>query len=200
MTDAGGPHDMTDLAVLYALGALAQEEARSFEEHLASGCDTCRTELESFELTVQNVGLSAAEEPPPARVRSALLASVGGQTEHAGEMKLETGSFLSVLSSEGTWRELIAGVLVKSLFVDPDSGVATSLVRMLPGTSLPAHKHLGVEQFFILEGDCNVAGQKLGPGDYHRAEKGSIHETTCTVNGTLFLLIAPERYELLDAH
>jgi anti-sigma factor ChrR (cupin superfamily) len=200
MTDAGGPHDMTDLAVLYALGALAQEEARSFEEHLASGCDTCRTELESFELTVQNVGLSAAEEPPPARVRSALLASVGGQTEHAGEMKLETGSFLSVLSSEGTWRELIAGVLVKSLFVDPDSGVATSLVRMLPGTSLPAHKHLGVEQFFILEGDCNVAGQKLGPGDYHRAEKGSIHETTCTVNGTLFLLIAPERYEQLDAH
>jgi anti-sigma factor ChrR (cupin superfamily) len=68
---------------------------------------------------------------------------------------------------------------------------------MLPGTSLSVHKHIGIEQFFILEGDCNVAGQNLGPGDYHRAEKGSIHESTYTVNGTLFLLIAPQRYEVL---
>jgi len=197
MTDPVGPHETSD-AVLYALGALSYEESRSFEEHLASGCYSCRTELESFELTIQNLGLSAAEESPPARVRAALLESVGGQDECSEEMKLETsGPFLSVLSSEGIWRELIDGVLVKSLFVDPDSGIATSLVRMLPGTSLPVHKHLGVEQFFILEGDCVVAGQKLGPGDYHRAEKGSIHQTTSTVNGTLFLLIAPERYELL---
>ena len=77
--------------------------------------------------------------------------------------------------------------------------IATSLVRMLPGTALPVHQHIGVEQFFVIEGDCHVAGQKLTPGDYHRAEAGSIHESTYTVDGTLFLLIAPERYEVLDA-
>jgi anti-sigma factor ChrR (cupin superfamily) len=199
MTGPGGAHEMTDLAVLYALGSLSQHEARSFEEHLADGCDTCRAELESFELTVQSIGLSASEEPP-ARVRAALLASVSGKADQSNDMTSEaTPPFLSILSSEGTWQELIDGVLVKSLFVDPDSGMATSLVRMLPGTSLPVHQHLGVEQFFVIEGDCNVAGQRLGPGDYHRAEKGSIHHSTNTVNGTLFLLIAPERYEILDS-
>jgi anti-sigma factor ChrR (cupin superfamily) len=199
MTSKGATHDMTDLAVMYALGALSPNEARSFEEHLESGCNICRAELKSFEHTVQNMGLSAAEEPPPPRVRTALLSAVRGQLEERKGMKVETsGSFLSIRASEGTWQEVVEGVLLKSLFVDPDSGLATSLVRMLPGASLPVHKHIGVEQFFVLEGDCNVAGQKLGPGDYHRAEKGSIHESTHTENGTLFLLIAPERYELLE--
>jgi len=89
------------------------------------------------------------------------------------------------------------GVLLKKLHVDQATGIATSLVRMLPGTALPAHQHIGVEQVFVIEGDCNVAGQKLRSGDYHRAEAGSIHESTYTIEGTLFLLIAPERYELL---
>jgi anti-sigma factor ChrR (cupin superfamily) len=198
MTGKGATHDMTDLAVMYALGALSAIEARSFEEHLESGCNICQDELQSFELTVQNVGLSAAEESPPPRVRTALLAAVRGQPEEPEGMRVKTsGPFLSIRSSEGTWQEVVDGVLLKSLFVDPDSGLATSLVRMLPGTSLSVHKHIDIEQFFILEGDCNVAGQNLGPGDYHRAEKGSIHESTYTVNGTLFLLIAPQRYEVL---
>ena len=199
MTDPGA-HDMVDLAVLYALGALSLSEAQKFEEHLARGCNICSAELESFEQTVQNMGLSVYEESPPARIREVLLGSLQGKAEGMDERKLEPSTpFLSVLSSEGTWRELMNGVLVKSLFVDPESGMATALVRMLPGTSLPVHKHLEAEQFFVLEGDCNVDGQKLGPGDYHRAEKGSIHQSTFTVNGTLFLLIAPKLYEVLDA-
>jgi len=64
---------------------------------------------------------------------------------------------------------------------------------------LPPHQHLGVEQFFVIEGDCNVAGQRLEPGDYHRAKEGSTHETTYTTGGTMFLLIAPERYAVLEA-
>jgi anti-sigma factor ChrR (cupin superfamily) len=90
-------------------------------------------------------------------------------------------------------------VLLKNLHVDRATGIATSLVRMLPGASLPCHQHIGVEQVFVIEGDCSIAGQKLMPGDYHRAEAGSIHQSTYTVDGTLFLLIAPERYEVLDA-
>jgi hypothetical protein len=191
---------MADLVVLYALRALSHQEARSFEEHLSRGCKICSAELESFELTLQNMGLGVVEESPPARVRAALLASVG-QTGSTYKMKPDKRRpFLSVLSWEGTWQEVIPGVFVKNLFTDADSGISTSLVRMLPGTSLPVHKHIGVEQVFVLEGDCDVAGQNLGPGDYHRAEEGSIHESTRTVNGTMFLLIAPERYEVLDAH
>jgi anti-sigma factor ChrR (cupin superfamily) len=70
---------------------------------------------------------------------------------------------------------------------------------MLPGTRLPAHRHIGAEQFFILEGDCNVHGQSLGPGDFHIAASDTVHESTYTVNGTLFLLIGPRGYEILGS-
>ena len=201
MTDRLAAHEMTDVAALYALGALSQHEARSFEAHLAEGCDICQGELESFEQTVRAVAFSAAEAEPPARVRAELLATV---SKSVPEQSVESASagleqFVSILASEGKWRELGDGVLLKNLHVDQATGIATSLVRMLPGRALPCHKHIGVEQVFVLEGDCSIAGQKLAPGDYHRAEAGSIHETTYTVEGTLFLLIAPERYEVLEA-
>jgi len=202
MTDRLAAHEMTDVAALYALGALSQHEARSFEAHLAEGCDTCQAELESFDQTVRAMAFSAAEAEPPARVRAELLTTVSNMVP---EQPVESvpagglGQFVSILASEGKWRELRDGVLLKNLHVDHATGIMTSLVRMLPGTALPCHQHLGVEQFFVLEGDCYVAGLKLTPGDYHRAEAGSIHQSTYTVGGTLFLLIAPERYEVLDA-
>ena len=201
MTTRTEAHDMTDVAVLYALSALSQHDARAFEAHLAEGCDDCRAELETFELTVRALAFGSIEEQPPDRVRTALLATVSkptpertdgsGQADKAGQVR-------SILASDGRWRELMEGVLLKNLYVDKATGIATSLVRMMPGTALPVHQHIGVEQFLVIEGDCNVAGQKLGPGDYHRADEGTIHETTYTVDGTLFLLIAPERYEVLE--
>lgn len=148
------------------------------------------------------VAFSVAEAEPPARVRAKLLAKVSeSASERTGEPARTDGpgQFVSILASEGRWLEMREGVLLKKLHVDQASGIATSLVRMLPGTALPVHQHIGVEQFFVIEGDCNVAGQRLTSGDYHRAEVGSIHESTYTVDGTLFLLIAPERYEVLDA-
>jgi anti-sigma factor ChrR (cupin superfamily) len=200
MSDRPAPHEASDVAVLYALGALSQHEARSFENHLAEGCEPCRAELESFELTVGALGYTAPDETPPERVRAALLTKLAGteppvvSSETKGQNRL-----VSILASEGKWRELLEGVFLKKLHVDPTTGIATSLVRMSPGTALPVHQHIGVEQFYVIEGDCNVAGQRLTSGDYHRAETGSIHETTSTVGGTLLLLIAPERYEVLDA-
>lgn len=201
MTCSAGS-DMTEVVVLYALGALSQHEARAFEEHLSEGCETCKTELESFASTASALGFSAADESPPARTRAALLSRVttaSSKTQATATPEIKSNQYVSILASEDIWRKLTEGVVMKKLYVDPDTGIATSLVRMMPGTSLPAHKHIGVEQLFILEGDCQVAGQTLKSGDYHRAKAGSIHQSTSTVGGTLFLLIAPERYEILDS-
>lgn len=202
MTDYAATHEMIDVAALYALGALSQHEARFFEEHLAEGCDPCSAELESFAQTVTALAFGAADELPSGRVRAELLARLSTSVSHQAEDAARNGDskqFVSVLASEGEWQEVQEGVLLKTLYIDQSTGIATSLVRMLPGTALPVHQHIGVEQFLVIEGDCNVAGQKLSPGDYHRAEAGSTHETTYTVDGTLILLIAPERYEVLDA-
>ena len=201
MTDRAADHDLTDVAVLYALGALSQHEARSFEQHLAEGCDACKAELESFEITVRALAFNSPNEEPPAGARAELLARIAASTPERSVEPSQTddaGQLISIRASEGQWRELAEGVLLKKLHVDPATGIATSLVRMLPGTVLPVHRHNVVEQFFIIEGDCQVAGQSLTSGDYHRAEAGSRHGSTSTVEGTMFLLIAPERYDVFD--
>ena len=200
MTDRAATHAMTDVAALYALGALSQQEARSFEQHLQGGCAECEAELESFANTVAALGFSASDEQPPDRVRSALLARMArhGPSEIEAAVKT-TADIVSVRASDGEWHEVQKGVSFKRLYVDTNTGIATTLVRMQPGTALPIHRHLGVEQVFVIEGDCNIAGHGLVAGDYHRADAGTTHETTCTVEGTLFLLIAPECYEVLDA-
>ena len=201
MTDSAATHEMTDVAALYALGALSQHEARAFEQHIDEGCAECSAELESFAKTVRALAFSAPDEQPPARVRAELLARLGksGSVQPQAAMKnRDSNEVVSILASDGEWQEQ-NGIQLKRLYMDKTTGIATSLVRMPPGSALPVHQHLGVEQFYVLEGDCTVAGQKLGAGDYHRAEAGTIHETTYTVEGTLLLLIAPERFEVLEA-
>jgi anti-sigma factor ChrR (cupin superfamily) len=195
MSDQNVAHQMTELAAGYALGALTQHETRAFEEHLAEGCEICGDEVESFEQAASALGFAASEAEPPENLRAELVMRLNGVE------KLAPGSqdFISIRASEGEWHEVQAGVMLKQLYVDHASGIATSLVKMLPGTSLPPHEHSRPEQVYVLEGDCHIRGQRLGPGDYHRAETGSIHESTYTVDGTLFLLVAPERYEVLSS-
>ena len=51
------------------------------------------------------------------------------------------------------WQQTrFAGIEVKTLIFDRDSGLATSLVRMAPGSTLPEHEHVLIEQTWVLEG------------------------------------------------
>ena len=192
--NAGDSHDeMRDLAALYALGSLTQHEARSFEEHLNEGCKICKGELVGFEAVVSDLAFATVGAEPPAGVFKKV------QQLAANWQPTPARTFTSIRASERDWQQIAEGIQVERLFVDPAIGLQTSLVKMAAGTRLPAHRHRGVEQFFILEGDCNVNGELLGPGDYHRAESGSVHDVTYTKLGTTFLLVAPESWEVLSA-
>jgi len=199
MSDQHAEHDMKELAALHALSALSQAEARAFERHVAEGCEACGRELETFERTVGALAFASPPIEPPSSVREELIARTAQFDQLSKSQSSDAAQFISILSTEGEWLDVGEGVRLKKMYVDRATGIATSLVRMLPGASLPPHQHMGVEQFFVIEGDCNVAGQRLEPGDYHRAKEGSTHETTYTTGGTMFLLIAPERYAVLEA-
>jgi anti-sigma factor ChrR (cupin superfamily) len=193
--------DLIENAALYALGALSQDEARTFEEHLGEGCDLCRSEVEAFGDVVATLSFGVAEQSPSEEVKQKLQIRLGEEQRGRNQGRssaIAPSHFLSVRSDEGEWQEIQKGVLIKQLFVDNRTGIATSLVRMSPGTSLPRHRHNDIEQLYIMEGDCHVQEEVLGPGDYHCAGPGSIHATTYTVGGTLFLLVAPEKYEVLQ--
>ena len=209
-------------AALYALGALEGEEARDFEEHLAAGCEACAAELRLFEGVVADLGLAAPEAEPPAGVRSRLLALVseegggaqGGAADDCAEPALaaadvapadgpslrgDAEGFLVIRSGEGEWLPTEdTGVAYKLLFADPGRGTVTTLVRMRPGSRIRSHRHLGVEQCLVLEGDVSSGAVRMTAGDFNCSLPGTVHEELVTDKGALLLLVSPERYEPVE--
>lgn len=190
-------------AALYALGTLTQQEARAFEEHVAEGCAACEAKLQAYEGVVAHLGFAPADEwEPPARISEKLSAYLSeAQAERALEItrQIEAGQLLTIRLDEGDWRETSEGVFVKRLFANEDNSTVTVLVKMLPGARGTVHRHTGIEECVVVEGDFHVDEKVLGPGDYHCAPAGTIHDTPFTIEGTLLVIVGPASYEVLNA-
>jgi anti-sigma factor ChrR (cupin superfamily) len=213
--------ELTGQAALYALGALDPAEARAFEEHLAEGCETCAAELREFESVAADLGLAAPQAEPPANVRARLLALVSddedagasGETEtttaHDSDLsdditddgpnlRRDAAGFLVVRAGEGRWFETEdAGVSYKLLFADRERGTFTTLVRMEAGARIPRHRHLGVEQCLVLEGDLRSGPIEMSAGDFNCSLPGSVHDELQTDKGALLLIVSPKHYEVV---
>lgn len=204
-------------AALYALGALEGDEAREFEEHMAAGCAACAAELREFETVAGDLGVAALEAEPPAGVRARLLALVsegggGGESgadvsqgETRGDVPTLFGDgapgFLVLRAGEGEWRPTgDGGVSFKLLYADRERGTVTTLVRMEPGSRIRSHRHLGVEQCLVLEGDVRSGVSGMRAGDFNCSMPGSVHEELVSDGGALLLLVSPEHYEPIEPH
>ncbi|MBD0325518.1 MAG: cupin domain-containing protein [Pyrinomonadaceae bacterium] len=191
-------------AALYALGALSQHEARAFEEHLAEGCEACEAIYREFENTVGALAFAAPEASPSPIVREKLSALLAEETkeEHSDSRLPQSvpAQFLTLRNEEGEWQKVADGILAKQLFVDPKARTVTSLFRMMPGTRIPTHRHQGVEQCYIIEGDFHADDEALGPGDFHCALAGSTHKPVYTIGGALILIVATEGHEVVGQH
>jgi anti-sigma factor ChrR (cupin superfamily) len=67
------------------------------------------------------------------------------------------------------------GVWQKVLYEDP-SGQRTVLTRMEPGARLPRHRHVGLEQSFVLQGSLVDHQGACTAGNFVWRPAGSIHE------------------------
>lgn len=198
-------HDLTEetreRAALYALGQLTIEDALAFERHLAEGCEVCLAEVTAFEEVYAQIALTAPAAAPSPQVRERIISQLG-QTQEPRAAKSSvpdegSAQTLTVFAEEGEWQELSEGVFIKKLYTDERKGTVTTLFKMLPGAHAQPHKHLGVEECFVLEGDFHVGDLVLGRGDYHMAEEGSIHQDLYSEKGNLLLIISPkEGYQL----
>ena len=185
-------------AALYALGALEGDEAREFEEHLAAGCAACAAELRELETLTGDLGLAAPEAEPPAGVRARLLSLIAGDGGESGAGAAP--GFLVLRAGEGRWRPTDdAGVSFKLLYADRERGTVTTLVRMEPGACIRSHRHLGVEQCLVLEGDVRSGEIGMTAGDFNCSMPGSVHEALVSDHGALLLLVSPESYEPLGS-
>ena len=69
---------------------------------------------------------------------------------------------------------------------------------MQPGSHIPMHRHRGIEECYVIEGDVYANNETLSAGDYTCAMEGSIHHAISTVDGALLLIVSPESYEVIS--
>ena len=80
-----------------------------------------------------------------------------------------------------------AGIEQKTLLFDKASGLITALMRMAPGTRLPEHEHVKIEQTYVLEGELHCGEGICKPGQFVWRPAGSRHEAWAGPQGGTFL-------------
>jgi anti-sigma factor ChrR (cupin superfamily) len=92
------------------------------------------------------------------------------------------------------WEKMrFPGCQTKTLLFDPKSGLATVLIKMEPGATLPDHEHVLIEQTYVLEGSLvdkegPDAGLEIGPGEFVWRPAGSRHVAWCPKGGTMIAI------------
>jgi len=117
--------------------------------------------------------------PPPPERAAALRARVMGSLREAAQEDSELSLAIAALRSltplaDARWEERWPGIELCMLRVADDS--RSYLMRMQPGSRLPAHVHSRDEVSMIIEGEALVGGtQRMGPGDFQFMPAGVDH-------------------------
>ena len=179
MSSASHSHDHVEPLFLYALHALPPDDARAVEAQI-SGCAECRNEMETLRPLVS----SFVSWPT-----DVLRPSTSLWDRLAQRIADETGTEPLVPAPqrlpEPEWFDAAPGISCKLLATDTENKRVSMLVRLAPGTDYPPHRHAGVEELHLLDGELMVDAKKLNPGDYLRSDAGTVDrrvwsETGCT--------------------
>lgn len=87
------------------------------------------------------------------------------------------------------------GIDMKILLLDEQSGLMTALFRWEPGTELPLHEHVEIEQTYVLQGSIVDDEGEVREGDYVWRPQGNRHIAR-SPNGALVLsmFLKPNRF------
>jgi hypothetical protein len=186
---ASGNHgqEHVERVFLYALAALDADEARAVEAQTA-GCAECRAELEAIRPTVEAFSSWPTNVlRPPTRLWDRLAQRVASET---GGAPLPRPSRAWV---EPAWEQAAPGISVKLLATDREKHRVSMLVRLDPDTEYPPHTHDGVEELHLLDGELWIDERRLHPGDYNRAEPGTVDTRVWSATGCTCVLITSPR-------
>ena len=176
----------------YVLGALAADEVRVVEAHLAA-CAECAREVESLRPVIDSFADWPTDVLRPASSLWDRLA------ERVGADKGASRENTRWLKSEPVWEEAATGIHCKLLATDPETNRVTMLVRLAPGTAYPPHRHAGEEVLHLLHGELWIEDRKLQPGDCNRSEAGTSDQRVWSETGCTCVLITSTEDVLLNA-
>lgn len=160
----------------FAVAALPADEARQFASHLPE-CASCRAEVKSLEAVVASFVDWPTDVLRPASLWDRLSARIEGRALSSGPVHTRKAA--------PEWQQVAPGIACALLATDRANDRVSMLVRLAPGTDYPPHRHAGIEELHLLQGELWIDDRKLYPGDYKRAEPGTSDarvwsETGCT--------------------
>lgn len=198
MTVGGPVHgspEWQELLVLHAFALLEPAERDDVEMHLRS-CGECAAELAGYSEVLAGIAESGALSHPRDEVRAALLTKISTPPAQGVEQPLP-GMFV-LREDAAPWRRTpFPGVTFKLLYVDPETRMTTSLLRLDAGAMYPPHRHTAVEQCLVLEGEVRLGRIALKGGDFEYALDGTCHGAITTERGCTLLIVASPDDELL---
>lgn len=118
----------------------------------------------------------------------------------AGQEKLAELDSRYVETSGLPWKPTpTPGIDMKVLLEDKESGLLTALFRWEPGTELPLHEHVEIEQTYVLEGSIVDQEGEVRAGDYVWRPKGNRHRAR-SPNGALVIsfFLKPNKFLMDD--
>lgn len=182
-----------DLVASYALAALERGETELMKAHLPT-CPECQQEYRALSSVTDALSAWRYQTMPPlAASWNRLAERIAGQPQKkvVGSVSPSPSHSPSPAPSwpEPRWKEVASGISCKLLSTDSDADRVSMLVRLAPNTSYPAHRHAGVEELYLLEGELWIEDRKLEPGDYARAEPGTADHRVWSATGCMCLLI-----------
>jgi len=172
-------HDHVERVSLYALQVLPADEVPDVEAQIAT-CAECRDELDALHPVIGSfVSWPTDVLRPPTSLWDRLARRIAAETGKAPVSPAPRRP------AEAEWEEVAPGISVKLLATDAENHRVSMLVRLAPGTDYPPHRHAGIEELHLLDGELMIDDRKLHPGDYSWAEAESVDrrvwsETGCT--------------------
>jgi putative transcriptional regulator len=177
-------------------------ELDASEAHLAS-CTQCAAKVNELKGLLFETNFGAATIEPPAPLRERLLSSIAqtprleayveGSARLLDVSPAQARAYLWLIDDPARWVPTPFGGL-EALTIKGGPGTAGAycgFLRLPPGTSLPHHDHLGLEQGLVLQGRVRDDGGRVyGPGDRVDMEPDSSHELSALpIVDCVFLIV-----------
>jgi quercetin dioxygenase-like cupin family protein len=141
--------------------------------------------VEFDEIVALALGDLATGPAPRPSVKAQLMARI------AERASVPAGYAVRVERNDDWMPHPVPGIRMKVLAVNRQSGYATLLLDVQPGTRFPAHHHNGDEECYVVSGSILTLGRRLGPGDFVHADRGTEHGELWTDEGARVLLVVP---------
>lgn len=174
-----------ELAPLYALHQLSEDEQRWVEQQIAE-CPDLAEELSSYQSAITAIAYTIPPLSIDSTLKDRLFDRLGFDPPQSEAIPESSASYQAIRSHELNWQlHPTPGVEVAIVHTDEVKREIVGFLRAEPGVRYPLHQHAAIEEIFMLEGDLIIGDEVYGAGDYIRSNPGSIHAPH-TVGGCRF--------------